>query len=383
MNNRNFQYNEWAGPTTNGFDFLTANVALSGTVGDRYLMFGTIAAGINSGNIRASLVFNSGVYEYDHYIAVRDTLNDMYSCPMMFPRVLEGGETLELYIERDSGDVTARQAGVYAFRLLDNDVTSDNYFDDGGYTSSTTYATVNTATKTFTVPTAGDYLFLCTATVSKNETTAAFNTRFVVDSVAYGDATMRMKTADKFLPYAAMVKLTLSAGSHTMSVEQKVTSTGMAQCAYPSMVALCMADWPQIHSHSTASDTSTTTGAWVDVDAMDSNFRLAEKESLILSYGLFRRAVANIDVGVQTIHGSGPTTAQENRNEFIGLGIEAVHFSAARINPTAGDYTIKQQLYNYAAGISTIADCAIAVLQMADDSTVRIRGASILGATIL
>lgn len=393
MDNRNYNYIEAVGPTSSSAGSLyIAQLVVSGTEGDRYLVIGTVAAGTQADGAEPAGPFSivcideflpaTGI-QHDHYPDGAGT--DMSSFPSIFWATMDSTAELNLalafILPSGSGIITYREAGLHAFKLGVRDIAGDDFTNSTAGTGS--YETMGSVT--FDVPYAGDYLIMAGASVGKSVTTSNFNVRINVDGTTYCDAAMQVISASYKLPYAAMRKVTLTPGSKTISLEMQSNTAGVADCACTGIIALRVDDWPQVHTHhATGSYSTTTVAAWEDVPTgtLNQTYRLAAKESLILSYGIFRQPQAQ-DSGIRTQHGSGPTTAQENRNHSTA-GERYIHFAAARILPSAGDYPIKQGIYDYASLVRPVIvdDSDVTVLQFTDDLSVEIRGGDILGGDI-
>ena len=385
MNSRNYQYNEWAGPTTSAAPTVTATLSPTWAIGDRYCVIANIVAGMDTSPFDVVLGGLGTASDYDHYISPRDTANDMYCCPMIFSYVVvTGTEAPELYFDSDSAGAgtTARTASIHVFKMLENDQTNADYLAAGSSTTNTTFTDVTGST--VTIARTGTYLILACASVGKGETTANFNIQLAVNGTGYGDQTMRAVSPTHRLPWAHMVKLALTAGD-VLTIQHKVTTTGTVSTSYPSIVALWVGDFPNIQEHEDTGNVVAafgTAGTWVDHTLLEDDYRLAAFESLILSTALYRHGNASGDVSYQTLYDG--TTISESRNESVVGSGEATHFSVLRIDPSAGSHTILQQIQHEGVGAlaATGSDCATAVLQFSDDLSVEIRGGDIPGGDI-
>jgi hypothetical protein len=375
--NRNFQFNEWAGPTTSTSFFATAALTPTWTPGDRYLVIGTVAAGVD---ITAFEVEIFGVYSYS--VAVRDSVNDRFSCPMIAPYTAQGaGELFELFINPIGGAAaTARQAFLGVFKMLECDLAND-YILAGSSTNSTTFETVTNSTVTITEP--GDYLVLACAKTGKDETTANFNMRLAVNgTTGYGDQTMRANSVIHFLPWAAMQRLTLAAGD-VLTIEHKVSTTGSVSTTQASVVAIRIDTLGDVvEAEDMGDDTNTST--YIAKPGLNDIFPSRAFLSLMLSCGRYRRGSGSQEASVRTTYDG--VVVQESRNESPAGGSEAVHFCAKGVTPTVAQHIIQQQFQQEPGGLigAILSDAAVALIGMASDATVRILGnATLRGKTTL
>ena len=394
MNNRNFQYIEYAGPATGTAPVpASPNLDLSPTwaAGDRYCVIAMSAVSDFPGVFDVILEIN-GVISFDHYISARDFTNDVYSCPMIFAfNVLTGTELLQLYVDSDATapdpGATIKQAGIYVFKMLENDQGNPITPTAGSSTTSTSFVDVTDAT--VTIAKTGDYLILANATVGKDETTANFDIRLAhtvagPSTTGYGQQSMRANSVTKFFPWAHMRKLSLTAGD-VLTIQHKVTTTGTATTTYASIVALYLDDFPNALVIEDTADASQNTADtnWHDHGNMATDYRLRAFDALVLSCGQYRRGAGSVDASMQTLYDG--TTIQETRNESVIANGEATHFCAKALDPaTAGDHTVTQQIKNHGTGITSafISDGCTAIIGMANNTTTIIRGGEVYGGEV-
>ena len=394
FDNRNLQHFEWSGGTDTT-TFQSELFTLRGTIGHKYLVISSIAVGavpdgINPAGPFAARVdgdFSGFGTEYTHDIEVRDgTSPDMYSCPMIFPITFAGvSGDMRFTIVPASGSVTARQGSIHAFRLTDTDFTNSNYLGAGSTSGSTSFVDVTGSSKTFTVDADGDYLIIACASVGKGELTANFDARLVVDGTGYSQQAMRANSTTKKFPYAAIKKLTLTAGSHTMSIQHKVTTTGDVTTSQASVMALRFDGFPNIQVIEDTADGSATTADtnWHSHTNMTDSYTLAAYEALVLSCSQYRRGLGSVDASAQTLYDG--ATIQESRNESVIANSESVHFSCLRINPTAGAHTVTQQIKNHGSGVSSafLSDSVTAVIQTQGAPRLSVFGGKFFGGQLL
>lgn len=389
---RNFEYTEYAGPgsTTGTFVTIVSHGVTGSSEGEKYIIVGTVACGTGPNGAEPGGPFTVSLTDYGGNgtgascpISPRDPGNDMYSIPVVLvtehlpgsPPAIE----FEMSMGASDGTFTYQQAGVYTMRLGPNDVY--NTTQGAANSTSTSFATVTDSS--VTIPRTGEYLVLSSATVNKNELTANYEIRLAVNGATFYDTqTMRAVSTTKYFPWASVVKLSLTAGD-VLTIEHRVLTTGTVTTQYGQIVALFTQDLPSLLYAEDRGDDSTTSTSYQDKTGMSTTFRTPDFLSWMISCGRYRRGAASVDAWAQTLVDG--TTVQESRNESVAGGHESVHFAMKGWTPTIGDHTIKQQYKSDGAGISSafLADAAIAVITTEDNSTVKILGGSILGATIV
>lgn len=389
MNNRNFQYTEFAASSTSSSATVGTHTLTGWSASERYLIIANIIAGARADGLDAGGPFEVGLSDdtgnpggFTCDVAQQDYTNDMYAFPMIFPfdcAGLSGDPTLQIDLVLPSGTglVTYRQSGIYPFKLLGNDQTNEDYLTAGSSTDQTTFQTVTGST--VTIAKDGDYFVLACAKVGKGETTANFNIRLALNgTTGYGDQTMRAVSTTKFFPWATMKRLTLVAGD-VLTVEHKVTTTGTVSTNNPSIIALYADDLANLLTIEDTADgsaaTVATAGTWKDHNNMGTEYRLRAFAALLLSCAQYRRGAAAVDSSMQTLYDG--TTVAESRAESVAANTEQTHFATLALDPaTAGDHTVVQQHQNHGTGITGafISDGATAIIGMENNTTVQIYG---------
>lgn len=392
---RGLLYDEHAGPTT-ALSCSTANLVEDVAEGDDYLI---LSAGAY-GNLSAASFFTLDEYEGPTYSTglwpidpTPASAADYCSCLSIYPyRILNSGAgNLDLLTNAlvSSGTVTGREAILAAWKPHPLDVWSATFgtqWDLSGDASTSSSSLTALVSKTWDVPTAGDYLIIACASVNKSELTAVFNVALNVDGTHYADATMLANSTTRVMPYMAMTKVSLAAGSHTMSIDMSATTTGSAQLVDGSLVALRCDGYPQVQYAESTGATSVTsvTPTYTTKATLAARFRA--QPTLILCSSLAsqsfvtRIVLQRAQLNGTDIQGSANTTAIANH--------EFPHFAADALTPTEGlDYTVTIQAAKATSGagsgVVSINSATIAAITMKDDATVYIRGGQILAGQIL
>lgn len=380
---REYFYEESTGTTSGtgaGVDKVTLSEAA--VTGDEWFYFATCAA--NHGDATPLEIYftpTDGTSVISHHISPKD-IADYWSCPLIGIDVAFAN-TVQQYLSL-TNDITGgagyniREASILTLKKH----ALDEYAGGAGAsasTSSTSYTALQTLT--FTPPTAGDYLIFAAASVNKDETTANCNVRMAIDGTPYADATIRMSSASYWIPFFDHAVVNLSAASHSITIDGKVTTTGTLNLLYNTIIALRLDTFPWYSTTASRSEVTTTSGSYQT--PINPSVRLSTQPMWMLSSCLGRRGSATTSHKQRTLYDS--TTIQETSNEPAIASAEHCHMAQSVFTPSGVEHTASGQYSTDGAGITVAgkSESVITFVQLEDDATVKILCGSILGASIL
>ena len=164
------------------------------------------------------------------------------------------------YSSENSGQtVTIRRARIMALKLLNfesNEVDSEQAVTSGTY--------VDIVTKTFTPSTAGVYLIVATAEVEAASTTNSISTRLQIDGVAKDEMITEGETTTDYEVFAAHNVTTLSAASHTITIQANRETSGTMYIRWARITAVRLSDYYDYQTAGSEGASSTTSTTWVD-----------------------------------------------------------------------------------------------------------------------
>mgnify|MGYP001559224984 CR=1 FL=1 len=386
MNNRDFQYSTT--PTT------APQLQFTATVGDRYLVLADGQIGNAAGTAFDAIMYLPGGTDYWHQPVQPVVAGDIFSCPMMFDYTIIEAPPNNFDFTLVPGGSVYSNLIVCAFKLVDGEFASVDA--SAASTSSATYVSLMTledspGSGTITVPVAGDYLIRAVCNAKLNSSTNSFFVRLVVDGAAapsYTEATKMAVSATVGGPWEAMVKLNLAAGTHTVTIDVKTNGTDTATISFAKIVMLREDAFPRIFylDSRSAANANTVYPTYTTKASGTLTARTQDKPHLLLSSWLSLESVNARIVYNRTLQDD-TTALAETINKMPAANIEFSHTALSAFTPTVGDHTFKIQGAKDATGAgtgnNTISQAAIALIQMSDDVTVRIRGGVLLGGTIL
>lgn len=391
MNHHDVQSASLAGPTT-GFGTATmAHLSYHGTQNDSYYVLGFRTIGAVTGNyVEASLNDNIlGAADNDYKI---NELNatDYYNIPQIYNipyvlgaanpnldwTILDGvnpASAPNTFTDQDSCVVAIKAAAVTAISGLITITTSSTSYGNENYSGGPSGVTFN-------VPVAGDYIIIAAAAVSKNDITANFLTKLVIDGVDHNEMTMRAITATNgyYIPFGCVRKVTLAAGTRTISFQQKIVTSGTAILAQGTILVLRADNFAAVYYGETLGAQNTGLATYQDANTLTATAQ--NVAHIVLSSAVVNRATTKA-VLHKTIQDATDLTVGNNMSPQSN-GAQMSSFCMAAVTPTAASHTWKQQFCRDATtGIpnANIKDCALLVIQPADNATVRILGGKILG----
>lgn len=380
---RLYQYAEYPNLVT-GETLTPVTLPFTSNAGDVYFLFMNTSAGTDVGGIFT--VFESA-YIFDHQVQPR-TVGDFQSCPMFFPQTLGAGANnfnYSLSGTKDSGSniLSMRQSGIFALKVDPLDFYNTNW-DSGVNVTSASYVTVKTLT--INAPTDGDYLILTNVSSGNATTTADMNIRFSVDGTAYSDMYHRSnsETFNYGTPYKGMIKLTLTAGSHTILIEAK-TSAGTLQIPWAMIIGLRCDTFVNTYYAESRTSTNST--------AVDPTYTTKVTLTQVTNYAphlLFTSALGTESIQDQGVHQRTQldgVNIQANLNGAVYAESEFIHSALSSSVLGSDSHTVTIQVAKKTTGAGTgiarIADAAICLLELPAPPVVNILGGLINGANIL
>ena len=141
---------------------------------------------------------------------------------------------------------------------------NDNDASDDTQSTTTSSAYQDKLSLTFTPGTSGDYLILACTHYGHNSTTSEIQIALDVDGAVYGAAQLRARVATTAAAYAwgTVVKVTLSAASHTVKVKfRSVDNATTANLQYTRIIALRLSDFENAYYAESRGDQNTTSSA--------------------------------------------------------------------------------------------------------------------------
>ena len=351
--------------------------------GERYLLFFNAVAGNTGGTPPYALSFSStqgtDIQLWVYSITPKNNA-DFYSLAGAFeigPLVDQNVTALINVSDLMSGGgatLDVKQAAIAMFLRDDLDgVKTDSFV------STTNTSFVALSTLTLEVPTAGDYYIYAVASSRKSVTTSNYSLRLTVDGTSVSDASMRSPDVGDTLPWSALYKATLAAGTKTITVDGKVTSAGTLTAEEITIYAIRADRFPASwYSESRGATTITATYPSFQTK-LSQTLRSPTDDLLVLTSAPFITTVGNTVYGLSQYDG---TDMQQSSATAVGGGDETAHSGLYPLTPTVGDRTVTIKAAKSGGLGITISDAAILTLRLKDNATLYDYGGQVLGGEI-
>lgn len=279
------------------------------------------------------------------------------------------------------GNARCKQAALVLFKKYQGDffVRGEDLF--GFATSSTTYVTA--LQLTFTPPVAGDYLIIATCPASKTTTASGFYLKLRDNNAGldYGERPIRVRKANThYMPWNTFAFVTLS-GAQDWQIQMKSVTSGTCFFDQASILALRLDSFSRYsYAESLARDTTTST---TYVDKTTLAFTLPQAQPTLMLSSSIVDSNSNTLSCLGRITQDGAAIVDSSNEADTGLPRYPLN-GMRQVTPIeATDLTFKTQYAaETAAMTAAIAESRLFALQLKDNVSVWIKGATILGATI-
>lgn len=391
MNLRPVHYAEDLTSHTSDSGATGVTLSYTGTVGENEWVLASTTAGFDAGN-NISIFYPVGAGGLD---VTPIATGDFYNFPGLYPGqvTLPSGtpnfsDIVAGVINPTHGlaHVIVKESSMMTIKQLASDggnVGAMNGLVIDGSTESTSYAAMNSEGEaSVDVSVAGDYLLIVTGSASKTETTANYLVKVALNGTDYCEQTFRASAADvsKIWPYGFVRRVTLTPGTYTISVQGKVNTTGTMNFIYGAVACLPLSTFANYWYNQQLTNIVPNFPGFQTGNSLTA-FLEGGRNYLVIASALVTRSNG---MSWQTVDELG-TILSSGTVASMTAGTQFCMWAQSRISAVSDiRKTFSQQVSKSAvgAGGASMTQCAIIVIQEADDSTVHIRGGTIKGGTI-
>jgi len=283
-----------------------------------------------------------------------------------------------------SGTATIRQMAIFAVKKTPQD------FSALGEPTATSSSTFTSAVNlSFTVDGTAEYLILASCSVTKDETGTNTETKLTDGTTDYGLAQHRVTTAEvddgapdgELLPWGIIAKASLT-GAQSWDIMFRSITSGSSVIRIPTIIAMRTDLFRRIYYSESLGTSTNATGLFQDkVTLTDIP---AAFNHVIISNSHITNNTATNSTKARVLQDATTILEAQNEPAVLNSVVQNPVFTVSRKTLSSVSTTWKTQWARATAlGTTTISNSNIAVLQLEDSATVWIKGANILGATIL
>ena len=369
--------------TSTGITPLTMKI--TGAVGETYLVIATVQVNepTATGAITCELVDNIDQNHIDQKeVFYPVSTADFYSVTLCGSYTIDstpGG--LDLYLNITcASNVTAKEGQLIAIRTDGDDFYTTGI--NGGSTASSSFSPIVTLGP-FTVPSTANYWIVATGGLFKDTTASNCALQLDIDGTGYRvmDTRMQNSTSPAVQPWAVSMQASLAAGSHTITIDARSTTSGTAGVYYSNIFVIYIPTFLGSFYGEETSGKTTTSASYQD-ELTSTHTATAS------SYLMIGNSFVSFDTtggSVATNFLTGATEISESHYTPTVAGAQSMFFGMKKITPGAGLLTQKTQFKRFSGGITRVAsiiDSSILWLELSPDAVVNVQGAVIKGATI-
>jgi hypothetical protein len=364
-----------------GVELKKVNLTFTGEEGATYLVFMNCVAGTS--NAKVFVVCDlDGDGGGAIYTSIKPAIaNDRQSVPLYFFVTLGSGVNNfnhSLVVFSNVGVITIEQARIDVLKLDPLDSIPADF--DYRATVSTTYVTLRS--HDIVVPTAGDYLILCSGPAVNSSDVGVGNIRFSVGANNYSDMSFRNYLYPSKTQYFGMVKVSLPVGVTTVKVEAQIT-TGQLQMSFLTIIALRCDTFLEAYYSESRGDTIITTFVPTYTTKVTLTQTTNNKQHLLFSSAIVTRSASGKPLYARTQLDS--SDLQASLNNTIASNREVIHagLSSSLLSNASHVATIQATKGDSGIGPVVISDACICLLELPDTPVTNFLGGSNLGSNII